>query len=226
MAEETQNQGQIEQITDSLNKVEKFVEDNKKSILYAVAVIVVLICGFFAYKNLYLGKQQDKALAAMWQAENQFRADSFHIALYGNENVTGFIDVVDEYGSTKAGNTARYYAGCCAMRLGEFETAVEYLEDFSTNDPILESESVCLLGDAYCELENYSTAVSLYEKAAKVADNESLSPRCLMKAGLVYEKMGKYDKAIAAYEKIKKEFNGVPEAASVDKYITRAQLKK
>ena len=121
MAEDTQNQDQLEQIGSSLTKVEQFVENNKKTVLYVVAAIVVVICGVFAYKNLYLDKQQDKALAAMWPAENQFRIDSFHIALYGNENVTGFIDIVDEFGSTKAGNTARYYAGCCAMRLGELK---------------------------------------------------------------------------------------------------------
>ena len=28
------------------------------------------------------------------------------IALYGNENVTGFVDIISEYGRTKAGNTA------------------------------------------------------------------------------------------------------------------------
>ena len=48
MAEEVQNQDQIEKIGDSLTKVERFVEDNKKTILIVVAVIAVLICGFFA----------------------------------------------------------------------------------------------------------------------------------------------------------------------------------
>lgn len=226
MAEEAQNQDQLEQIGSSLTKVEQFVEKNKNTVLTIVGVVILVICGFFAYKNLYLEKQQDKALAAMWPAENQFRIDSFHIALYGNENVTGFADIVDEFGNTKAGNTARYYAGCCAMRLGEFETAIEYLDDFSTDDPILEPESICLLGDAYCEMENYKKAASLYEKAAKVADNELLSPRFLIKAGLAYEQLAQFDKAIEVYTKIQKQYDGAPEAASIEKYITRAQLKK
>lgn len=226
MAEEIQNQDQIEQLGDSLTKVEQFVEQNKKVVLCVVAVIVLLICGFFAYKNLYLNKQQDKALAAMWQAEAQFRADSFHIALYGNENVTGFIDVVDEFGSTKAGNTARYYAGCCAMRLGEYETAIEYLEDFSCDDPIVEPLAFGLLGDAYNETGDFAKSVKYYKKAAKVAGHELLSPRYLMKAGMTLEKMEKYSEAVEVYQSLKKEYSGSPEASSVDKYITRAQLKK
>ena len=226
MAEEVQNQDQIEKIGDSLTKVERFVEDNKKTLLIVVAVIAVIICGFFAYKNLYLNKQQEQALAAMFPAENQFRADSFHIALYGNENVTGFVDIISEYGRTKAGNMACYYAGCCAMKLGEYEDAVKYLKKFSTDDPILEPLSIGLLGDAYCELQEYSKAVAKYRKAADKADNEQMSPYFLKKAGLVFEEMGKFDEAVKTYTKIKEDYSGSSEAGSIDKYITRANLRK
>lgn len=226
MADKAQNQDQLEQIGDSLTKVERFVEDNKKTVLYVVAVIVLLICGFFAYKKLYLEKQQNKALSEMWAAEAQFRADSFNIALYGNDNVTGFEDIINEYGRTKAGNTCKYYAGVCALRLGKYEEAVDYLESFSTDDPILEPLSIGLLADAYSELGEYGKAVKKYEKAASVADNELISPRFLLKAGLHYEKLGDYASALKAYTKIQKDFNGAPEANSIEKYITRVQLKQ
>ncbi len=226
MAEETQNQDQLEQIGSSLTKVEKYIEDHKKPILYIVGIIILVICGFFAYKKLYLEKQQDKALAAMWQAQAQFQIDSFQIALNGNENVTGFADIVDEYGRTKAGNLARYYAACCAMNLGQFEDAVKYLKSFSTEDPIIKAESICLLGDAYSELGQYEDAVAKYEKAAKVANHELMSPRILMKAGILYEKLGKKDKALTVYQKIKDEYDGTQEASAIDKYITRINLQK
>ena len=232
MAEESQNVGQLEQIGESVSKIEKFFEDNKKTITIVVVVVAVLICGFFAYKNLYLVKQQDKALAAMWQAQRAFDQDSFQIALYGNENITGFVDIIDEYSNTKAGNTAYYYAGCCAMKLADsthkeyYEDAVKYLKKFSTDDPILEPLSIGLLGDAYCELNELDKAVSKYEKAAKVADDEMISPLFLSKAGLIYEKLEKYNKALEVYEKIKKEYDNSPQAASIDKYITRVNLLK
>lgn len=226
MAEETQNLDQLEQIGDSLTKVEKYVEDHKKVLLTIVAVIAILICGFFAYKNLYLKKQQDKAMAAMWQAELQFRADSFQIALYGNENVTGFADVVEEFGRTDAGNIARYYAAECAMKLGEYEEAIKYLKKFSCDDPIIGPMSIGLLGDAYSELGNYQDAVSKYEKAAKVADNEILSPIYLSKAAVVYEKLEKYGEAIKVYEKLKKDYSNSEAGGMADKNIARAQLLK
>ncbi len=226
MAEETQNLDQLEQIGDSLTKVEKYVENHKKVILTVVAVIAILICGFFAYKNLYLKKQQDKALAAMWQAELQFRADSFQIALYGNENVTGFADVVEEFGRTGAGNVARYYAGACAMKLGEYEEAVKYLKKFSCDDPIIEPMSIGLLGDAYSELGKYQDAVSKYEKAAKIAENEILSPIYLEKAAIAYEKLEKYGDAVKVYEKLKKDYSNSDAGRMAEKNITRVQLLK
>ena len=192
--------------------------------IIGVVAIAVLICGFFAYKNLYVAKQERAALAAMYPAQNQYAIDSFHIALYGNENVTGFEDIVKEYGSVC--NVSYFYAGSCAIHLGEFQAAIDYLEDFSSKDPILQPEALCLIGDAYSELENYKKAASYYEKAAKVADTELLSPRFLIKAGLVYEKMGAYSDALKAYNTIKEKYSGAQEMNAVEKYITRAQLRK
>lgn len=224
MAEETENL--TEQIGESVNKVEQFVENNKKSLIIGGVVVVLLICGFFAYKNLYLGKKQSEALAAMWPAQVQFSRDSFHIALYGNENVTGFEDIVKEYGNTKAGNTANYYAGVCALNLGEFDAAIDYLKDFSTDDLMLEPLAAGLVGDAYSEKEEYSKAASQYEKAAKIANNESMSPYFLMKAGRAYEKIGKNSDAVKVYSKIKSDFDGSQESRDIEKYITRAQSAK
>ncbi len=223
MAEETENL--TEQIGDSVNKVEQFVEKNKKSLIIGGVVVVLLICGFFAYKNLYLGKKQSEAMAAMWPAQMQFSKDSFHIALYGNENVTGFEDIVKEYGNTKAGNTANYYAGVCALNLGEFDAAIDYLDDFSGDDLMLKPLAVGLIGDAYSEKEEYAKAASQYEKAANIADNESMSPYFLMKAGRVYEKMGKNSAAVKVYTKIKSDYNSSMEARDIEKYITRASAK-
>ena len=45
----------------------------------------------------------------------------------------------------------------------------------------------------------------------------------LKKAGLVYEKLGQYDKALAAYKKIKSEYSKTTVGTSIDKYISRAE---
>jgi TolA-binding protein len=46
-----------------------------------------------------------------------------------------------------------------------------------------------------------------------------------MKAGLVYEKMNKKDKALDVYTQIKESYPTSNEATVIDKYITRVSLK-
>ena len=66
-----------------------------------------------------------------------FQKDSFNLALNGDGQYLGFIDVADEYSWTKTGKLANYYAGLCYLHLDEYVNAIEYLEDFSSDDIIL-----------------------------------------------------------------------------------------
>ena len=137
---------------------------------------------------------------------NAFAKDLFICALYGNESVMGFSEIVDEYGSTKAGNLAKAYAGFCCIKLGEYENAISYLEDFEVQDPVIMPLAKSAIGDAYTELGNLDKAVAFYLEAAELSSHELSSPLFLMKAGMVYEKMEKKDKALEVYTKIKDEY--------------------
>ena len=53
------------------------------------------------------------------------------LALLGDANGAGFLDVVDKYGSTPSGNLAKHYAGICYLRTGDLENAAKYLAKFS-----------------------------------------------------------------------------------------------
>ena len=53
----------------------------------------------------------------------------------------------------------------------------------------------------------------------------AISPSCLIKAGHVYEKLGKYDKAIALYNEVKTKYYTTPEAESVEADLLRAQAQ-
>lgn len=223
---ESQDPKQLEKIETSLNKAELYIENNQNKIIYIVGIIVLIITGFMVYKNFYLKSQEEKAQASIWPAQNSFNLDTaYNIALYGNENVVGFSEIVDKYGSTKTGNLAKYCAGVCCMHLGEYENAIDYLEDFSTDDPIVGPTSKGLIGDAYNELGNRDKAIEYYLEAAEMGDHEFLSPRFLMKAGMTYEKLGKKDKALEVYNQIKDTYDTSPEASNIDKYITRVSFK-
>ena len=215
-------------IQSAIGRVEGFIMNNGRSLLTALIVVVVVVGGFFGYKYLISGPRAEKAAAMMFVAEQQFAVDSFALALNGDSNFAGFLEVIDRYGSTGEGNLARHYAGICYLRLGEYQQALDYLKEYSAStksvpEALLAAQNCGLQGDAYAQLENYAEAVRMYEKAVAASDNSLSAPYYLKKAGGVYEKLGDYAKALAAYERISDDYPASMEARDIQKYIGRIQ---
>ncbi len=213
----------FENVEQALSKTELFIEENQKTISIVVLVLILIVGGYWGLKKLYFQPLEKEALNSIYTAQNYFERDSFKLALNGDGNSLGFLDIIDEYSSTKPGKLAKYYAGVCYLHLGDYDQAIEYLSDFSTDDPIVNATKNGAIGDANLELGNKDKAISYYRKAADV-DNEITAPTYLMKLGLLYEDMGDKAKAVEAYSEIKRKYKSSPEARSIDKYITRASL--
>lgn len=205
-------------VQNSLNRFEQFFEDNQKAIGFGFLAIIVIIGLGWLYKTQISDPNKVEAQGDMFSAQYYFEADSFRLALDGDGINSGFLKVIDEYGSTTAGKLACYYAGVCYLNLGEYENAKKYLGDFSSDDEILNSYAAGLIGDAEVELGNEDAAISQFKKAIAFK-NKVTAPVFLEKLGNVLEKQGKADEAIAAYQQIKDEYPMSPIAQGVDKYI-------
>jgi tetratricopeptide (TPR) repeat protein len=214
---------QFAQIEETLSKTEQYIEDNQKSLTIIVCAIVAVIALFIGYQNLYLAPIEKEAQAEMFMAELYFQKDSFNLALNGDGQYLGFLDIADEYGITKAGKLANYYAGLSYLNTGEFENAIEYLGDFSSDDIILASLALGCIGDAYMELLDTDNALSYYEDAASYTDNEFTTPRYMLKQARIHESNGDYDDALALYKEIEANYKSSREGNGIEKYITRAE---
>ncbi len=209
-----------------VSKSEKYIEDNKKTIGITLLVIILLIGGYFAYKYLYSAPREKQASEAMFRAEHYFGVDSFALALHGDGTQTiGFLEIIKKYGSTEAGNLAYAYAGISYFNLGQYDQALEHLKKYSGSDKMVLPTVTGLMGDCYVELDKTQEAVSYFEKAATMADNDIISPIYLKKAGIAYEALGQNDKALKCYETIKEKYYNSEEAMSIAKYIERLNLK-
>jgi tetratricopeptide (TPR) repeat protein len=207
-------------------RAEDFFERNQIAVLGILGGLVLLIGGYFIYQNLYKKPRNEKAMTQMFQAQYQFERDSFALALENpGGGYDGFLDIIDNYSGTKAGNLANYYAGVCYLHLGRYEAAIDFLEDFKPAGEVTPVMKHGTLGDAYSELENWSKALSHYESAANAASNEFLTPYYLKKLGMLHERQGDLKKALAAYERIKAEFPNTTSSVGIDKYIARAKTE-
>ena len=212
-------------IETAIYKSENFIQRNGRTLLAILGVIVLFVGGYFGVKTLYSEPRQQKASAMMFMAEQQFARDSFALALKGDGNYPGFLDVIDQYGNTRAGNVAKHYAGKCYMYLGEYQAALDCFKKYKNakgiSAQIINAQNAGMMGDAYVQLDELKTAAEHYEKAVKLSDNDLTAPYYLKKAGMVYEKLGDDKKAMEAYEKIKYAYGRSMESRDIDKYIGR-----
>ena len=215
----------LEQIESTLGKTEMFIEKNQKTILVVLAVIVVVVMAIFGVKKFVIEPREEAAQTAIFRAEQLFEHDDYATALNGDGNNAGFMDIINEYGGTKTGNLARYYAGICYLNTGDFNNAIKYLGEFKGRDQIVKPLATAAMGDAYLELDNAADAAKCYEKAAKESKNSFTSPMFLMKAGLAYEMVENYEKALEMYKIIKSDFPSSNEGFSIEKYIAYVEAK-
>lgn len=211
-------------VAEVVEKTEDFVTKHQKPLIIGVGVIVLLVLAFFAYKKLYSEPRNEEALSQMYMAERQFQIDSFRLALEGEPgSYYGFTQIIENFGSTDAGNLARYYAGVCQLHLGRFDEAIKLLKSYSSSDELVQARAYAAIGDAYVELENYNEALSYFTKAANHKEND-FAAGYLMKAATVYEHLSRYDEAVKAYESIKEKYPNTLEAQQVEKEIVRANI--
>ena len=220
MAKEIKHEN-AEAVVEAVSKTEKFFNENGKLIsgivIGLVAVAAIVFCWYkFAYQPAV-----EEAQGQMAIAEANFRTADYELALNGDDNVLGFAQIIDEYGA-KAGKAVYFYAGVCELQLGNWDLAIKYLQSYKGTDAILQARATACIGDAYVGLEEYAKALNYFEKAAAVVDN-MFAAGYLLKAGVVAEKLGQNEKALALYTQIKEQHPDSMEGYEIDKYIGRLQ---
>ena len=122
-------------VEDQLSKSEAFFDKNKKTILIAIAAVVLVIAGFFLYKAYVSGPREDKASTALAKGQEYFNNEMFDKALNGDgAGYAGFVKVADDYSGTDAANLANLYAGLCYANLNKWQEAVNSLEAYSSSN--------------------------------------------------------------------------------------------
>ncbi len=219
------NENTFSDVEGALTKTEQFIEDNQKILTIVIGAVVLIIAGYLSFTKLYIQPKEIDAQEQMFMAEQYFEKDSFNLAINGDGNYLGFLDIIDDYGMTKAGNLSMYYTGISYLKMGQYEDAIEYLNGFSTDDVLLAPVAQGAKGDAYVELGETDKALTAYEKAYKLSDNEFTTPIYMMKAATLLESEGEAKKALDIYKTIKEKYPTSSEGRTIDKYIARAELK-
>jgi tetratricopeptide (TPR) repeat protein len=213
-----------EALAERLQGAETWLERHPKTVVGVAVGIALIVGGYFGFQY-YKDNQNKEAQREMFQAVYYFEADSLDLALNGDGNSLGFRDIIQEYKMSDAANIAQYYAGACYLKQGKWELARLYLEDFSSNDLLVQARAYSLIGDTYMEEQKYEDAARYYTKAADYKPNKYFTPTYLMKAALAFEKNNENNKAIEAYDKIITNYWDSAEYQNARKYKARLEGK-
>jgi tetratricopeptide (TPR) repeat protein len=221
ITEPTQTEQNVGEI---VSKTDQFIEKHLKQISIAVAAVVLLVVAVIGIRHAYFVPKEKEAAVAIFQGENYLSAQQWSLALNGDSlDYIGFLSIIDDYGFTKTGNLAKAYAGISYYHLGDIESALTYLKQYSGKDKVIASAVTGLIGNCYADLDQAGEAANYFNKAAAKADNKSLSPIYLKKAANAYESFNDYKSALDIYNTIKNKYPESQEASSIDKYIERAK---
>ena len=218
-------------LDEGASRTEEWAVKNQKYILGIVGAIALLVLCYLGYNKLVSEPKEKDAMNEMYTAKKNFDDDVsgvssdslYRMSLDGGEGKYGMLDIISEYGGSPAANLANYYAGMAYLNLRDYQNAVTYLSDFSSDDKMLNPIAKGGIGDAFVQLEQKSDALEYYEKAFKANVNTFTTPLYLMKAARVAIELGENEKALGYLKRIKSEFSASTEATAADILIGKVE---
>ncbi|MCF0197180.1 MAG: tetratricopeptide repeat protein [Bacteroidaceae bacterium] len=222
MAKQKKVAAPVNEIDEAVKESRNFVENHKNQILYGTGAILLIILAVLAAKQFYFEPRSERANDAIAQAQQIYAEGNYEKALTGDSVRAGFLSVIDEYGCTDAENLAYFYAAQCYFQMEKYQEAVDMLEQYDDcGDNMISPAAMGMLGDCYVAMGENEKGASALIKAAKRANNNAISPLCLVKAALIFEELGKKEEALKCYQNIKDNYKQSMQYNDVDKYIER-----
>lgn len=220
-------------LDEGAGKTEAWVAKNQKYIFIIIGAAALVVLGYLGYNQFIQEPKEAEAANEMFQAQQYFEtaltapaaeSDSlFNLALNGGEGKYGFLDIIEDYGNTDAGNLARYSAGMALLNTNKYDEAIRHLDKFKSDDMVLSALAKGAIGDAFLQLDQPEEALNYYAEAAKMRDNSFTTPRFLLKAAITALNLGEAGKAEGFLTSIKEDYPNSPQADQVDVYLGQAQ---
>jgi predicted negative regulator of RcsB-dependent stress response len=212
-----------DEIRESLVHGVESVASHQQLLGVIVAAALVVALGVFGWSS-YTKRQTAKAASALDDAMKVFQArvrapgeqaDPGEITYVDEKNKFAdaekkFLDAAGQYGRTKPGQIARYYAALSEIQLKQYPAAENNLGQLSGADESLAGLARFQLAGVYLETNKTAQAVEIYKQLADKPTEFVPKPMALLALADQYRKS---DPAQAAklYNQVKVEF---PDAAA------------
>jgi tetratricopeptide (TPR) repeat protein len=184
-----------------------FYRENKGAIIGGTIAVLALIAGIFWYIS-HQSAQEVNARESITFAESQFLTGNFETALFGSDerNEPGLVEIANRFPRTVAGNLAFYYGAVSHAELGDYESALSMIKEYRVPDGVMGVAPLSLHGMILMQLERYSDAVRMFERAANWDENDSTTPFNLLQAAEAAYAGGDFAKSEQLARQIRRDF--------------------
>ena len=165
---------------------ERFLEKHAKTLITVFVAFVVLVLGYFAYEQFYVGPRNEEATLSYLAAQKNLSEGNVELALGGkNAANPGFLGTHKDFPGTKVGKLSAYNAGLLKFKEGKFQEAYDLLDQFSSDNKVLMALKYGAMADSKANLNKADEALSLLDKAAKASDDPYTIYYFTKKAGIL-----------------------------------------
>lgn len=202
-------------------KTQSYIEENKNKVLMYVGAFAVVVVAVIFFLN-YRSSRNEEAGKLLSRVMDLYEQGSYLEAIEGKQgtNLVGLKKIVEDFGSTENGETAKIYLANSYTFLGQYEKALEYYKDYSGSNDIYKAAALAGQAGYYASKGEYEKAADLFKKAANVSKINPSRPDYLLRAGINYMKAGQKDEAKALFQIIRDDYKTSTAFAQVDRYFT------
>lgn len=203
-------------------KAQAFYEDNKNRVFLYGGVLVVVIIAVYLFMN-YRATQNDEAGTYLGNVMDVYDMGDYLTAIEGKQgtNLIGLKKIVQDYGSTANGETAKIYLANSYSALGKLDEALKYYKDYNGDIDIFQAASLAGQAGILSYQKKYKEAAELYLKASHVSKNNIQNPDYIYEAGINFIDAGEKNEAKDLFKSIKNDYKTSPVSVKVDKYLSQ-----
>lgn len=202
-------------------KVSDYVTTNSRTVLIAIGIFLGLVALAYFYYN-YRSSKNLEAGELLSKVMELYDSGSYLEAIEGKQGtprIKGLKEIVNEFGSTENGETAKIYLANSYAFLGQYDKALKYYEDYNGKNDFLKATALSGQAAYYAVKEDYAKAAKYYKQAAFISDVNPNRPDYLLQAGINFMKINKKDEAKDLFQIIKDNYKASNAHAQVDRYF-------
>lgn len=197
--------------------------ENNRTIVYGLGVGVLALALAVPGYMYYQEQQAQQANEALGQILPVYERGNYQQALDGTGGRAGLVAIANQYGGTKAGNLAAFYAGSALYQQGDYDRALKFYQQFGGQQGFIGASARAAEASIYENRGEFGRAASHYEEAASLYANDLTAPRYLLEAGQAYEEAGNYEAAERVYRRIQNEYPDADQVADAKRYLARVK---